>query len=220
MSKKQDAKPTAEQFAGVARAIAGADSSELAANLYECAKLVLAYHQSENMALKRSETREWLRQFARDVGGVLDTLENPLHRHFLDRAGPQEVPVFEALPILNDLLMRARLAAEDIASGGGKGLAYPMAKEGPVTARDLASLVVILAWENQRGKKPGPDNDDALQAAEAYWWATTGRCDSGWRDHFIAAKRLRVAKDARAGLVADIRRSLIRTPVLDLFDEK
>jgi hypothetical protein len=155
MNRRPEAEPGAERFADVARSIAGKDSPELAANLYECAKLVRAHHDSEKSARTRTETRDWLREIEASLELVMAALENPL-RSFLDQEGPQGIDTLDALAVLGDLRERARLAADKIRGGGGPDLAYPHGVS--VTARDLAALVVLIAWRHmeRESESPGP----------------------------------------------------------------
>jgi hypothetical protein len=79
----------------------------------------------------------------------------------------------------------------------------------------------------KREREPGSDNEEAKKIAQRFWLATTGRSDSGWKDHFTAAKRLApaparrnkmVAKatDERAKLVAEVQMLLLRRQVCGL----
>lgn len=198
-------------YAKAAETIATIPSATLAANLEACARTVRTFYESEQMQPRRADMRKRLER-VREAAAVLTAeLGDPLTLHYLD---PSWQLSDDTGALLADIEARAEVAADAIPTGGGKGKA--VVGQVSVTARELAALVILMAWEAVRGSQPGPDNRAALDDMAAFWLLSTGRHDSGWRDHLLAAKEIAGAEDERRQVVADIRMMLRRIPLLDL----
>jgi hypothetical protein len=204
-------------FAEAAREIAAKPSPELITNLRDCGKHILAYHEGEQLLPKRAPTRKALSAI-QAAAVTLRRALSPTLIHFMDNAKAEgtSFDYQELVRILIEVEERAEATAKAIPVGQGRRRAEPLQRGTPahsVSARELAALVVIVAWKNERGVAPGPDLPAAQRAAELLWLASTGRYDSGWRDHLMTAGQLARTTDRRRGLVADVEKLLRRATV-------
>lgn len=145
--------------------------------------------------LPRAEMRGRLRRLERAVSIIKGALAEASVRVFLDTAYEERIAYAGNLDAyLRDLGARAGLAlrgaALATASGktkAGKGPALP---PGAIHSASLCALIVAETWKYVHKTYPGPRNERAAEAAEAYWKAC-GNTRNSWGANPLTAWRRR-----------------------------
>ena len=78
-------------------------------------------------------------------------------------------------------LSKAREAIHEISVMCDKALKRKKRGRKRKPGRVTCALIVIEAWTFTKGKAPGPNNERAQEACEAYWRACTGGPSSNWQ---------------------------------------
>ncbi len=166
------------------------------------AEMLLAWSPSvwmqarmHELQLPRAQMRERLRRIEHAVNVIKGALGETSVRVFLDTAGEGTIPYAGNLDAyLRDLGARAARALrgpELVTPAGktkaGKGPAMP---PGAIHAASLCALIIAEAWKYVHKAYPGPRNEKAAEAAEAYWKAC-GNTRNSWGANPLSAWRRR-----------------------------
>jgi hypothetical protein len=193
----------------VARLVAGREPDQALVAHYEIWAATLAAQRiiSERV-LKRSEARAAFAYVARAAGRLAAPLSTWTISDLL------KDPTLGAFPELDDLrrlldrlLIRAiaaktspMLVKDDGTTRSGRSrVNHP----GAIKPKTMAAGMILLGFQEVRGRLPGPRNPDALEAADCLWRLSTREFPdivrleegprrgedptSGWRRHFVEA---------------------------------
>jgi hypothetical protein len=164
----------------VARAVAGCEPPEwLVVHFRHWAPGIMLQRSIAAMAYTRTEAREWLANIDRAAEILISAVAYAPSRELLERTDLGSIPGADDLvPILRGVQSRALSALEspglmtaDGTTPKGRGRVRP---EGATHSKVMVAGMIALAWEDIRGRRPGPRNTGACEAADLLWRYTTG----------------------------------------------
>ena len=179
----------------IARAVAGDEPPEwLVDHFRSWAPAIMIQRSVAAMAFTRADARERLKNVDRAAEILIATIAYPPSRELLEPTDLGVVPeVGELIGALRGVQGRARAALqspslrmEDGTAPRGRGR---VALEGATHPKVAVAGMIVLAWEEVRGRRPGPRNREAWRAADLFWRWTTG----------MVPKRVRLKEQAPRG---------------------
>jgi hypothetical protein len=184
----------------VARAIAGGEPPEwLVVHFRHWAPAIMIQRSIAAMAFTRTDAREWLTNIDRAAEILISAVAYAPSRELLERTDLGAIPeADELVPALRGVQSRALSALQspglmtaDGTAPRGRGRVRP---EGTTHPKVMVAGMIALAWEDIRGRRPGPRNTGACEAADLLWRYTTGLIEKGRLD-----KRLSLNEEAARG---------------------
>jgi len=198
----------------VARAVAGGEPPEwLAIHFRHWAPAIMIHRSIAAMSFTRTDAREWLTNIDRAAEILISAVAHAPSRELLERTDLGAIPEADELVLaLRGVQSRALSALQSpgvLTANGtaprGRGRVGP---EGATHPKVMVAGMITLAWEDIRGRRPGPRNTGACEAADLLWRFSTVLMEKGglykrldlkeeaargndrltqWRRHFEAA---------------------------------
>ena len=170
---------------------------------------IRSWREAEARAPVRSDMRMRLNKFRDAVETLKEGVSDPSFNVFLGHDWlPANMPYLDIVSCFDDLSNRANRAVLKLEGRGGPSQAYPTERDESLSAMELCAWTVMHAIMLVRQLDAvGADNSDAQEAANRLWQAAGGaplgsqdgsRPPTGWREHFISAKRADKAGDRRS----------------------
>jgi hypothetical protein len=184
----------------VARAVAGGEPPQWLVNHFRhWAPLIMVRRSLAAMAFTRTDARERLTNIDRAAEIIISTVAHAPSRELLERTDLGAIPEADALvPALRGLQSRALSARQspglmtaDGTAPRGRGRVRP---GGATHPKVIVAGMIALAWEDVRGRRPGPRNTGACEAADLLWRFSTVLMEKGRLD-----KRLGLNEEAARG---------------------
>jgi len=184
----------------VARAVAGGEPPEwLVLHFRVWAPGIMLQRAIAAMAFTRTDARERLTNIARAAEILISAVAHAPSRELLERTDLGAIPEANQLVLaLREVQSRALSALQspglmtaDGTAPRGRGRVGPV---GATQAKVMVAGMIALAWEEIRGRRPGPRNTGACEAADLLWRLSTGILEEGGLD-----KRLGLNKEAARG---------------------
>ena len=173
MAKSKPPKgPTARD---VARAVAGDEPPEwLVDHFHHWAPTIMLERSIAAMAFTRTDARRWLTNVERAAEILISAVTYAPSRELLERTGMGAIPeIGELVLALRGVQSRAlstlespALMTSDGTAPRGRGRVGP---GGATHPKVVVAGMIILAWEDIRGRPPGPRNSEACEAADLFW---------------------------------------------------
>ncbi len=164
----------------VARAVAGGEPPEwLVIHFRHWAPAIMIQRSIAAMAFTRADARERLTNIDRAAEILISAVAYAPSRELLERTDLGAIPeAGELVLALRGVQSRALSALElpglmtaDATAPRGRGRVRP---EGATHPKVMVAGMIALAWEDIRGRRPGPRNAGACEAADLLWRYTTG----------------------------------------------
>jgi hypothetical protein len=184
----------------VARAVAGGEPPEwLVVHFRHWAPGIMTQRSIAAMAFTRTDARKWLTNIDRAAQILISAVAHAPSRELLERTDLGAIPeADELVPALRGVQSRALSALQspglttaDGTAPRGRGRVRP---EGATHPKVMVAGMIALAWEDIRGRRPGPRNTGACEAADLLWRYTTGLLEKVRLD-----KRLGLNEEAARG---------------------
>jgi hypothetical protein len=184
----------------VARAVAGGEPPEwLVRHFRHWAPGIMTQRSIAAMAFTRTDARKWLTNIDRAAEILISAVAYAPSRELLERTDLGAVPEADELVLaLRGVQNRALSALQspglmtaDGTTPKGRGRVRP---EGATRPKVMVAGMIALAWEDIRGRRPGPRNTGACEAADLLWRYTTGLLEKVRLD-----KRLSLNEEAARG---------------------
>jgi hypothetical protein len=184
----------------VARAVAGREPPEwLVDHFRHWAPTIMIQRSIGAMAFTRTDARERLTNIDRAAEILISAVAYAPSRELLERTDLGAIPgADELVPALRGVQSRALSALQspslmtaDGTAPRGRGRVGPERATHP---KVVVAGMIALAWEDIRGRRPGPRNTGACKAADLLWRYTTGIIEKVRLD-----KRLSLNEEAARG---------------------
>ena len=184
----------------VARAVAGGGPPEwLVVHFRHWAPAIMLQRSIAAMAFTRTDARERLTNIDRAAEILISAVAYAPSRELLERTDLGAIPEADELVLaLRGVQSRALSALQspglmtaDGTAPKGRGRVGP---EGATHPKVMVAGMIALAWEDIRGRRPGPRNTGACKAADLLWRYTTGLLEKVRLD-----KRLSLNEEAARG---------------------
>ena len=184
----------------VARAIAGGEPPEwLVVHFRHWAPAIMVQRSIAAMAFTRTDARERLTNIDRAAEILISAVAYAPSRELLERTDLGAIPAAGELVLaLRGVQSRALSALQspglmttDGTAPRGRGRVGP---ERATRSKVMVAGMIALAWEDIRGRRPGPRNTGACEAADLLWRYTTGIIEKARLD-----KRLDLNEEAARG---------------------
>jgi hypothetical protein len=184
----------------VARAVAGGEPPEwLVLHFRHWAPAIMVQRSIAAMAFTRTDARKWLTNIDRAAEILISAVAYAPSRELLERTDLGAIPeADELVPALRGVQSRALSALQspglmtaDGTAPKGRGR---VGREGATHPKVMVAGMIALAWEDIRGRRPGPRNTGACEAADLLWRYTTGLLEKVRLD-----KRLSLNEEAARG---------------------
>ena len=184
----------------VARAVAGGEPPEwLVVHFHHWAPGIMTQRSFAAMAFTRADARKWLTNIDRAAEILISAVAYAPSLELLERTDLGVIPeAGELVLALRGVQSRALSALQspglmtaDGTAPRGRGRVGP---EGATHPKVMVAGMIALAWEDIRGRRPGPRNTGACEAADLLWRYTSGLIEKGRLD-----KRLSLNEEAARG---------------------
>ena len=184
----------------VARAVAGGEPPEwLVVHFRHWAPAIMVQRSIAAMAFTRADARERLTNIDRAAEILISAVAYAPSRELLERTDLSAIPEAGELVLALRGVQRRALSAlqspglmtADGTAPRGRGRVGP---ERATRPKVMVAGMIALAWEDVRGRRPGPRNTGACEAADFLWRYTTGIIEKARLD-----KRLDLNEEAARG---------------------